>query len=68
MLPERGVGFFCVPRGVADLEGELERGWAKREKFFEKRLVVFEVGRKLDEDRAEVVTVIENACNFEKAF
>jgi len=66
VFAESGVSFFGVPRGVAHFEGELERGRAKGEKFLEQRLIEFEIGRKLDEDGAEMVAVVEEAGNFEK--
>src|SRR6266700_1022568 len=66
MFAERGVSFFGVPGGVADFESELESRRAEGEEFFEQGLVEFEIGWKLDEDRAEMVAVVENAGNFEE--
>ena len=66
VFAERGVGFLGVPGGVADFESELEGGRAKREELFEQRLIEFEIGRKLDEDGAEMVAVVENAGDFEE--
>src|SRR5207245_908900 len=67
VFAERGVSFFGVPGGVADFESELEGGRAKREELFEQRLIEFEIGRKLYEDGAEMVAVVEDAGNFEEA-
>lgn len=68
MFAKRRVRFFGVPGGVADFEGELEGRRAKGEELFEERLIVFEIGRKLDEDGAEMVAVVEYARDFEETF
>ena len=66
VLAERGVGFLGVPGGVADFESELERGRTEGKELFEQGLIEFEIGRKLDEDGAEMVAVVEDAGNFEE--
>ncbi len=66
VFAQRGVGFFGVPGGVADFESELEGGRTKGEELFEQGLIEFEIGRKLDEDGAEMVAVVQDAGDFEK--
>lgn len=66
VLAKDGVGFFGVPGWVANFESEKESGRAKREEVFEQGLIEFESGRKLNEDRAELVAVFEDAGDFEK--
>ena len=66
VFAERGVGFFGVPGSMADFESELERGRTEGEELFEQGLIEFEIGRKLDEDGAEMVAVVEDAGNFEE--
>jgi len=66
VFAERGVGFFGVPGSVADFESELERGRTEGEELFKQGLIEFEIGRKLDEDRAEMIAVVEDAGDFEE--
>src|SRR5882672_12840537 len=53
---------------MAHLEDESESFRAKSKKVFEQRAIEFEVGRKLNKDRAEVVAVVENAGDFHETF
>jgi len=51
---------------VADFESELESSRAKGEELLEQGLIEFEIGRNLNEDRAEMVAVVQDAGDFEK--
>src|SRR6267142_6244980 len=68
VLAKDSVRFLGIPGRMAHLEGESESFRAKSKKVFEQRSIEFEVGRKLNEDGAEVIAVVENAGNFQETF
>src|SRR5205814_8356497 len=58
VLAEHGIGFVGVPGRMADFKGESECLRAKSKKVLEQRTVEFEIGRQLNEDWPEVVSVV----------
>src|SRR5580704_5413904 len=62
-----GVSFLGVPRRVTHFKSKQKRGWAEGEKILKQGLVKFEIGRKLHEDGAEVVAIVQYAGHLQEA-
>ena len=57
MLAKDGIRFLCVPRRVPHFKSERKCRRAKGKKILKQRLVKFEIGWKLHQNRAEVVAI-----------